>query len=100
MDVRHREHCSANKHTEQSADSRLEPRDVDQQPVLGIQAQCHHQDGPNDEGQRVSSEMSCKTKERETVTCMRIHSHMNERGEVIQALEQDQKVKKSISTLC
>lgn len=38
MNIRHREHRSADEHAEQSAERRLEPRDVDQQPVLRIKA--------------------------------------------------------------
>lgn len=34
MDERHREHCSAHKHAEQSGERRLEPGHMDQQPVL------------------------------------------------------------------
>ncbi len=72
MYVRHREHCPAHQHAEQSADRRLEPRDVDQQPVLWIQAQRYHQDCPDDGNCRVTFEMSCKTTESETITCMRM----------------------------
>lgn len=58
VDVRHREHCSADEHAEQSAERRVEPGDVDQQPVLRVQTQRYHQNGPNDVSQRVSFELT------------------------------------------
>lgn len=77
VDVRHSERVSADEHAKQSTERRVEPRDVDQQPVLRVQAQRDHQNGPNDVSQRVSFEMSCKIREAETVTAMRINSHLS-----------------------
>lgn len=45
VDVGHREHGPAHQHAKQSAEERLEAWDVDQQPVLWVQAQCDQQDG-------------------------------------------------------
>lgn len=56
--VGHREHGSARQHAEQSSEGRLEAGDMDQQPVLGVQAQQDHQDGPEHAGSRLSTEVS------------------------------------------
>lgn len=60
MDVGHRKHGSAHQHTEQGAVGRPEPGHVDEQPVLRVQAQCYHQDRPDDVDQGLASELACK----------------------------------------
>lgn len=71
VDIRHGEHRPAHEHTQQGPIRRREPGDIEEQPVLWIQAQGYHQDGPKDVGQRLSFELSCKTMR----VCMRVNSH-------------------------
>lgn len=60
MYVGHGEHGSAQQHAGQSSEGRLEARDVDQQPVVGVEAQAHHQDGPEHASRRLSSQLGWK----------------------------------------
>lgn len=72
VDVGHREHGSADQHAEQGAEGRREAGDVDQQPVLRVQTQSHHQDGPEHQHHRVSLEVSCENREAGTITPVRM----------------------------
>lgn len=55
------EHSPGEQHTEEGAVKTLEPRDMDQQPVLSIQPQEHHQDCPQGLAHRVVLQLTCRT---------------------------------------